>query len=136
MSVVVLPESLRAKLGEDGARDLAELFNVAGRNQRQRTVEVLGERFERRLTEAKAELELRIAEVEARLERRITEVKAELERRIAEVKADLEARMAQLEARIERRLAETRADMIKWMFIFWIGQVAATAGIVSILVRR
>ncbi len=136
MYVVVLPESLRAKLGDDGARDLAELFNVAGRNQRQRTVEVLGEHFERRLTEVKVELERRITEVKAELERQIAAVKVELERRITEVKAELEARMVQLEARIEQRLAETRADIIKWMFVFWIGQVAATASIVSLLVRR
>ena len=27
-------------------------------------------------------------------------------------------------------LAETKSDIIKWMFIFWIGQIAVTLGIV------
>ena len=27
-------------------------------------------------------------------------------------------------------LAETKSDIVKWMFIFWIGQIAVTLGIV------
>ena len=42
-------------------------------------------------------------------------------------KGDLE----KLEERFERRLAETKTDIIKWMFIFWVGQVASIVGILS-----
>lgn len=31
---------------------------------------------------------------------------------------------------VRKEIAEAKADMIKWMFIFWIGQLAATAGII------
>jgi hypothetical protein len=30
----------------------------------------------------------------------------------------------------KKDLAETKADIIKWMFIFWIGQVATTLAII------
>jgi len=33
-------------------------------------------------------------------------------------------------------LANTRADLIKWMFIFWIGQVATTLGIVFLFLKK
>jgi hypothetical protein len=33
-------------------------------------------------------------------------------------------------------LANTRADLIKWMFIFWIGQVATTLGIVFLFFKK
>lgn len=36
-----------------------------------------------------------------------------------------------LTERFERRLAELRADILKWSFVFWIGQVAATAAILA-----
>lgn len=39
--------------------------------------------------------------------------------------------IAKLEGRLETKIAESKADMIKWMFIFWIGQLAAIAGIGS-----
>ena len=37
--------------------------------------------------------------------------------------------------RFERRLAETRFDILKWSFVFWIGQVAAVVGLISLLLR-
>jgi len=36
-----------------------------------------------------------------------------------------EKRLAQLDVKIER----VRADLIKWMFIFWVGQVGVLIGI-------
>lgn len=35
--------------------------------------------------------------------------------------------------RIERRLAETKAEIIKWMFLFWIGQVAVVGALLVAL---
>ena len=32
--------------------------------------------------------------------------------------------------KIEVKLAETKSEIIKWMFIFWVGQIAVTLGIV------
>lgn len=44
-----------------------------------------------------------------------------------------EERMARMEDRIERRLAENRAEIIKWMFIFWCGQLGAIAAFLKFL---
>jgi hypothetical protein len=43
-----------------------------------------------------------------------------LERRFAESDAKWGERMGRLEASFERRLGEMRADLIRWMFGFWI----------------
>lgn len=32
--------------------------------------------------------------------------------------------------KIEVKLADTKSEIIKWMFIFWIGQIAVTLGII------
>jgi len=37
---------------------------------------------------------------------------------------------------VELKIAETRADMIKWMFIFWIGQVAVTFGFILLFLKK
>jgi hypothetical protein len=37
------------------------------------------------------------------------------------------------DAKLEERLAETRADLIKWMFLFWLGTAGVT--LVSVLAR-
>ncbi len=33
-------------------------------------------------------------------------------------------------------IAETKAELIKWMFIFWVGQVAATFGFILLFLKR
>lgn len=45
----------------------------------------------------------------------------------------LDQNTALLTERIERRLADLRADLLKWSFLFWIGQLAAIAGILSLM---
>ena len=34
-------------------------------------------------------------------------------------------------ARLDVKIAETKAELIKWMFIFWVGQIAVMAGILA-----
>ena len=36
---------------------------------------------------------------------------------------------------VVQELSNTRVDMLKWSFLFWIGQVAAIAGLLSFMVR-
>lgn len=43
---------------------------------------------------------------------------------------DLRADMNDLKVDLITRIESSKTDTIKWMFIFWIGQLAATAGIV------
>ena len=33
-------------------------------------------------------------------------------------------------------LAETKSELIKWMFIFWIGQIAATVGFILLFLKK
>jgi hypothetical protein len=56
---------------------------------------------------------------------------ARLEQRIAELKAALGA----LESRLEARMAAFEARLIKWMFLFWVGQAVTTVGLVFGVVR-
>ncbi|MBC7104386.1 MAG: hypothetical protein H5T97_00425 [Firmicutes bacterium] len=74
--ILIIPETLRTKLGEDGARELANLINQATRGAKEGTVELMVEKFERRLAEAKTEL-------------------------------------------------------VRWMFVFWVGQIAVMIGLLS-----
>ncbi len=40
---------------------------------------------------------------------------------------------ADLRAELRTEMANFKAEIIKWMFLFWIGQMAATAAIVKLL---
>ena len=51
---------------------------------------------------------------------------AKLEQRLAETRATLRTEL-------HRDIADLRAALIKWMFVFWVGNVATTAGLVFAL---
>jgi hypothetical protein len=44
--------------------------------------------------------------------------------------------LSRLREQITHELVTTRVDMLKWSFVFWIGQVAAMAGLLSFMLRR
>ena len=54
--------------------------------------------------------------------------------------AKLEQRIAQLSAELRVEIQKTRADLIKWMFVFWaptaLGVVSTGIGVVSLLLRH
>jgi hypothetical protein len=52
--------------------------------------------------------------------------------KILATKEDLKAEMASTQILI----ANTKAELIKWMFIFWIGQVAVTFGFILLFLKR
>ena len=50
-----------------------------------------------------------------------------------------ELNFARFDAKLDARLADLRSELIKWMFLFWVGNVATTIGVAVAaisLVRR
>ena len=40
-----------------------------------------------------------------------------------------------LEIKLTEKIAETKSDVIKWMFIFWVGQLAATFAFIKFFMK-
>jgi DNA anti-recombination protein RmuC len=124
--------------GDDIANELVEWFNQVDATYRADLRELNELNFAR----FDATLKQQMAELEARLERRISRVAVKFEKRIAELDtkvekfaAELRTELAQVEARLDRRLTDMRADLIRWMFAFWIGTLAPLAGSIVLLTR-
>ncbi|MGQ9825956.1 MAG: LA_3696 family protein, partial [Desulfotomaculales bacterium] len=68
MAVILhIPEALRAKLGEDGSRELVALLEQAVRSLKENVSETAAERIERRIAESKAETIKEMSALESRL---------------------------------------------------------------------
>jgi hypothetical protein len=124
--------------GDDIANELVEWFNQVDATYRADLRELNELNFAR----FDATLKQQIAELEARLERRISRVAVKFEQRIATLDtkvekfaAELRTELAQVEARLDRRFTGMRADLIRWMFAFWIGTLAPLAGLIVLLTR-
>jgi hypothetical protein len=107
---------LRKALGDEGANDLVTWVDQA-------TARELGHNREM--------AELHYGRFDARLEQRLAELRTELDARIGSVRADLQTRIDRVDTRIE----SVRADLIKWMFIFWVGTIVPLAGLMVALVK-
>lgn len=92
-------------------------------------------RLEKRFAELDAKWETRFAELGARLETRFGALDTKWEKRFAELDAKWETRGAQLEARMDRGFAEQRADLLRWMFVYWGGSVVTTVGLVLLVLQ-
>lgn len=68
--------------------------------------------------------------IDAKIEKKLEEKKDVLATKqdIANLKEDI--------LNLEVKLEKTRADLIKWMFLFWIGQLASLLAILQIFFRR
>ena len=126
------------KFGDDLTNELVNWLNQVDATYRNELRELNESNFarfdaklEQRATQLDAKIELRTAELDAKIEQRITWLDAKLEQRIAEVKAAMQA----LESRLETRMAAFEARIIRWMFLFWVGQAVTTVGLVVGVVR-
>ncbi len=105
--------------GEELAQDLVDWFNEVDATYRADLRELN---------------ELNFARFDAKLEQRIAQLDAKLERHVARLDAKIEQRIAELRSEVMAALAAQRADLLKWMFIFWAGTVVPLAGLMVALV--
>lgn len=104
---------MREKLGNEAVDSLIELLNQAQLEQKKDILEFVEEKFERRLSEEITGVRNYISEVEKRLLQKISAGDQSL----------------------FEKIVETKADLIKWMFIFWVGQVGVILGILFAFFR-
>jgi hypothetical protein len=70
-----------------------------------------------------------------RFERRLAEETAALRVEMAHLETGLRGDMARLETGMRGDMASLRAELLKWAFLFWVGQLAGVAAIVGIMLQ-
>lgn len=62
----------------------------------------------------------------------VSDLEKIIDKKFEDKKSELASRqdLSELKIDLVTRIESSKTDTIKWMFIFWIGQLAATAGIV------
>jgi hypothetical protein len=131
MPVVSISPVLRDRLSDQGAEELVRLLSLVEESSSQQALTLAEERFARRLAETEMRFERRLAEELGALEgRRLNQRFADMENRIVAVDqrvTALDKRLTEEVAKVRTELADVRADVLKWMFLFWIGQTTVMA---------
>ncbi len=63
-------------------------------------------------------------------------VKSSSEAAIITVEEKFERRLAEEISKLDKKISETKADIIKWMFIFWAGQIGVLIAVLDLFFKR
>jgi len=121
-TVLELYEKLKPKLGEEEARSLLEFIEST---VEQRAVTKAD------LQQAIASLREEMRQLEGALREEIRQGDASLREEIRQIDASLREEIHTLRG----EMYKMRADLIKWSFAFWVGNVAVLSGIMFALLR-
>jgi hypothetical protein len=78
---------------------------------------IVGDRFERRLVEETSKLRVEMAQG------------------FAAVRQEMAQGLAAVRQEMTQGFAQQRVELLKWAFLFWIGQFFAVASLVAVVVR-
>ena len=107
MRKIVAGVALRDRLGEHGTRQLSEFVEQHCESVRGDVVNIFTERLD--------------------------DTKIVLAAQLADVKVELAEKIGNAKVELTSRLAEMRVELLRWSFLFWIGQVAALFGAMAML---
>jgi hypothetical protein len=112
-----VPAALVERLGPDATNGLLQVFELERRTWSDEVLNIGAERFERRLAETASGLRVQIADSEARLRQELSGMEVRILREIL------------------REIAGSRVELLKWSFVFWIGQVVAVSAVMAAMLR-
>jgi hypothetical protein len=102
-----VPAAFRTRLGDDATFGLMELLDSDRKEWSEHVLSVASDRFERRLTDE-----------------------------ISGLREEIREGLHDGLASVRQELATTRVEMLKWSFLFWIGQIGAIAGLLAFMLRK
>lgn len=111
---------LRDKLGPDASQDLSHAFEEVQSDM----LTITAERFDGRLLAVGSELRSEIYQTQS-----------DLRQDMARMDAGIRVALAEGLSTIRTEMSEMRVDVIRWSFLFWIGQFAATAALLGYMLR-
>jgi hypothetical protein len=97
----------------------------------------------------RTELRTEMGELRTELRTEMGELRTEVHAAMGELRTELHAEMGELRSELRQEVAKVRLDfanlrlddaaarfeLLKWSFVFWIGQVFAVAGVMALVLR-
>ncbi|RLC82716.1 MAG: hypothetical protein DRI61_01495 [Chloroflexi bacterium] len=94
------------------------------------------------MAELRQEMTSQMAELRQEMSSQVAELRQEMSSQVAELRqematqgAELRQEMASMQSRLHAEIAKRHSELIRWMFIFWIGQFISIAALVITLAQ-
>jgi dsDNA-specific endonuclease/ATPase MutS2 len=157
MDISDVPGPLQDRLGHEATAGLIELLAAAREEWTAEMLERIGDRFERRLTDETTKVRVEMVQGFAALRQEmavgVSQLRQEMAAGVSQLRQEMAVGLSQLRqemavelsrlrqemtegfAALRQELAETRVELLKWTFVFWVGQLFALAGFLAVLLR-
>ena len=124
-----------SRIAWEAAAGLAEWFTAVGKEWKADVMESVSDRFERRLVEETAKLRHEMTSGFSELRQEMTTGFSELRQEMTTGFGGLRQEMTRAVSDVRHEMADRRFELLKWAFLFWVGQFFAVAGLIAVLVR-
>lgn len=115
-----VPPALRDQLADPATVDLLDLLDRSQKECMDHVMSVVGDRFERRLVDEASKLRVEMSQG-------FGDIRHEMADGFAAVRQELAA--------LRQDMADHRFDILKWVFLFWVGQFLAVASLMVVMAR-
>ena len=145
---VEVPVALSDRLGEPATAALIQMFEDERHAHTAFVVQQCTDRFERRLVEETSKVRTEFGQLRTEFGQLRTEFGelrvefGELRVEFGELRADVRDEIGGLRGEVRVGLAELRTEMaaqrfelLKWAFLFWVGQFISVVGFVGLMLR-
>jgi len=151
MRIINVPKVLREKLGDEGVEALLQVLNLSNEDLKKDVITLAEEKFEKSLVEEiskfRVEVNEEISKLRDEIYKEISKLRAEFNKEISKLRAEFNEEISKLRvefnedisklrvefnekiSEVDKKISSTYANLIKWMFIFWLGQIGAILGI-------
>ena len=137
-----LSQKFYQRLGDDVANELVEWLNAVDTSYRQEFKDLFEANFgrvEARMDELRAEVRHEMGEVrallgraETRFDERSASLASRLDARIDEHRAETRSGFSNIESRMDAKLSELKSELLRWMFLFWVGTMGTVLAILKL----
>ncbi len=124
---------LKEKLGDDAMEELRFVLEDGGQRWRDDVLAIAAERYDRRLAHEIGAFRIDVAKEFAAMRVDVAKEFAAMRAESAGGLAAMRTETASEFAAMRVELAAARVSLLKWSFLFWIGQFAAVSGMMAFL---
>ena len=103
------------------------------------TKEFLSEKMngiDQRFTKLESNIDLRFITFESATNQRFIQNESNIDQRFKDAESFNSQKFTEIKASIDTKIAEAKSDLTKWMFIFWVGQMTITIGIILLIIKN
>ena len=95
----------------------------------------MGADIRQEMAQMGADIRTEMAQMGADIRTELAQMGAGIRGEMAQMGGDIRRELAQMGSDIRQEIAAGRVEMLKWCFLFWIGQLVTIASIVGIMAR-